>query len=110
MRIMRFTILSLLMLGIAIPAAASCSRCTQTVTVYEDGTSKVTGARCEFDAFGDIPDCRVVGTECEPLSFVASCGVGPGGGGSDGCPPWGCIYYIKARKMPSKIRPVLSAM
>lgn len=113
MRIMRFTILSLLtllMLAIAIPAAASCSRCTQEVTVYEDGTSKTTGARCEYDAFGDIPDCRVVGTECESMGFVASCGVGPGGGSGDGCPPWGCIYYIKARKIPSKIRPILSAM
>ena len=119
MRIMRFTIpslLTLLMLAIAIPAAATtCSICVTDVTVNEDGTTKTNSARCEPSTAGDIPDCRALtigGTpECDSVSLVAACGEGIGGGGSEwGCPPWGCIYQIKARKMPPMIRPILSAV
>jgi hypothetical protein len=118
MRIMRFTILpllTLLVLAIAIPATATtCSICITDVTVYEDGTTKTNSATCQPDTAGDIPDCIAVTLggipECDSLGLVASCGEGLGGGGSDGCPPWGCIYMVKARKMPSMIRPILSKM
>lgn len=120
MRIMRFTILSLLtllMLAMAIPAAATtCSICVRTVTVSEDGTTQTTSAQCEPSTGGDIPDCRPISmrgeADCASVSLVAACGEG-GGGSADGCPPWGCIYLIKdkgTRKMRSVIRPVLSAM
>jgi hypothetical protein len=116
MRIMRFTILSLLtllILAIAIPAAAStCSSCIQTVTVSEDGTSQITGAECELNANGDIPNCRAFSmrrtADCVSVDLIASCG--EGGGNNHNCPPWGCIQYVKARRMRSMIRPILSAM
>ncbi len=116
MRIMRFTILSLLTLltlAIAIPAAATtCSICIQEVTVTEDG-SQVTGSRCDPSNAGTIPDCQVHGLrgagDCYSMSLVAACGEA-GGNSPDGCPPWGCTYMIKARKTPSMIRPILAAM
>jgi len=118
MRIMRFTILSLLtllMLAIAIPAAATtCSICILDTYVNADGTSQVTSAQCEPNVNGDIPDCRASrirggNAGCDSVSLVASCGEG-GGGSGDNCPPWGCILMVKARKMPSMIRPILSGM
>lgn len=117
MRIMRLTILSLLtllILAIAIPAAATtCSLCLTHTSYAEDGTT-ISGiqALCDPSVNGDINDCRVVGTlknqECTSMGFVASCGEGLGGGSV--CPPWGCIYYIKDQKIPSMIRPILSAI
>ena len=117
MRIMRLTILSLLtllMLAIAIPAAATtCSMCLYSTQYNEDGTTKSTHAQCDPSVMGDINDCRVVGPlqnqECTSMGFVASCGEGVGGGGMP-CPPWGCIYYTKDQKIPSMIRPILSAI
>jgi hypothetical protein len=117
MRIMRFTILSLLTLltlAIAIPAAATtCSICIQDVTVTEDGSQVNNGARCEPSAAGTIPDCQVHGLrgngDCYSVALAAACGE-IGGNPPDGCPPWGCTYMIKARKTPSRIRPIPSAI
>jgi len=111
MRIRRLTILSLLtlfMLAIAIPAAAStCSLCLTHTHYAEDGTAERFEALCDPSVNGDINDCRVVGTlknqECTSMGLVASCGEGLGG--YNVCPPWGCIYYIKDQKIPSMIRP-----
>lgn len=105
MRIMRFTILSLLMLAIAIPAAATtCSICILETYVNADGTSQVTSASCDPSPAGDIPDClasRMGGNaECDSVSLVAACGEG-GGVNPDGCPPWGCIQYVKAPRVHS---------
>jgi hypothetical protein len=115
MRIMRLTILSLvtlLMLAIAIPAAATtCSICLTHTTYNDDGTTQANYALCDPNPAGDINDCRVVGMknnqECDSMSLVAACGEGLGGG-FQMCPPWGCIYYIKDQKIPSMIRPILS--
>ncbi len=112
MRIMRFTILSLLtllMLAIGIPAAATtCSICILDVTVREDGTTRTTDALCQPDVNGNIPDCRAVrlgggNAECDSVSFIAACGEGGGNGGNGGptCPPWGCIQYVKAPRVHS---------
>lgn len=110
MRIMRFTILSLLtllMLAIAIPAAAAtCSICITEVTVREDG-SQTSNARCEASTAGDIPDCRAFhmrGTaECDSVSLTASCGEG-----ISFCAPWdwrcGHIQYVKAPRVHSMRR------
>jgi hypothetical protein len=108
MRITRFTILSLLtllMLAVAIPAAATtCSTCILEVTVGEDGTSRTTGAQCQPDVNGDIPDCRASrmpgSAECDSVSLVAACGEGLGRS-PDGCPPWGCILMVKAPRVHS---------
>jgi hypothetical protein len=116
MRIMRFTILSLLtllILAIAIPAAATtCSLCLTHTSYNDDGTTKGIQALCDPSVEGDIADCRVVGMknnqECDSVSLVAACGEGIGG--YNMCPPWGCIYYIKARRMPSMIHRILSAI
>jgi hypothetical protein len=104
---MRFTILSLLtllMLAIAIPAAATtCSICITDVTVSADGTTQTTSARCEPNENGDIPDCRALrlrgNAECDSVSFIAACG--EGGGNNHNCPPWGCIQYVKAPSVHS---------
>jgi hypothetical protein len=101
---MRFTILSLLtilMLAIAIPAAATtCSTCITSVTVSEDGTTQTTSAQCEPNANGDIADCRALrlrgNAECDSVSLVALCGEGAG---NNNCPPWGCIQYVKAPRV-----------
>ena len=116
MRIMRFTILpllTLLMVTFAIPAAASCSVCIPTITVNEDGSSQQTGAQCELSPQGDITDCKVIGIrnpECASMALVASCG----DPNNTYCPPWDwrCppIQYVKARRMQSMVRPILSAM
>jgi hypothetical protein len=109
MRIMRFTILSLLtllMLAIAIPAAATtCSICMLDTYVNADGSSQVISARCDPNVNGDIPDCRASrirggNAGCDSVSLVAACGEG-GGNGGDNCPPWGCIQMVKAPRVHS---------
>lgn len=113
MRIMCFTILSLLVLAFAIPAAADCSICVTTVTVNADGTSQQTDAQCEPNPTGDIADCRAFNMRgnayCDSMSLVASCGEG-----ISGCPPWawncGVIQYTTVRRMHSLIRRILSVV
>jgi len=116
MRMTRFTILALLtllMLAFAIPAAAECSMCVLTVTISDDGTTQRTDARCQPSLGGDIENCRSFNTRgnafCDSISLVATCGSSDPRG-TNNCPPWGCIQYVKDRKMNPMIRPIVSTM
>jgi len=92
MGIIRFMVLSVLMLAFAIPASATCSVCITDVTITQDdwgfGTTTQTGAECRLDINGDIADCRVV-----VIGGIPQCASGQKVstyGEYFVCPPWDC--------------------